>query len=67
MIKNPINLDDAYFQFQESACRRIMMLTRELGGALIWNGHYVQVKENEWEKPGTLDRIIFGEMIPERG
>ena len=66
MIINPINIDDAYFQFQEQAVNRIMMLTRELGGALIWNGHYVQEKKNEWVKHGTLDRIIFDEMIPDR-
>ena len=66
MIKNPINRDDAYYQWQKEACDKIKILSIELGCPLIWNGNYVQVGKNKWDKKGVRDYIDFGEMIPYR-
>ena len=66
MIKNPINIEDAYFQFQKEACDKIKMISQELGCPLIWNDDFKQIAENKWNKPGVRDYIEFGSMIPEK-
>ena len=66
MITNPINIEDAYYQFQKEAVDKIKNISMELGCPLLYNGHYKQLAENKWNKPGVRDYIEFGAMIPEK-